>query len=596
MFLHKQPRKRGDKLYTYYSLAKAIRIGKRTKIQIIYRLGTLPPERVEKIRLFLKYLDSQDTIVTLFENIIFENHWSYLDFAVLNHLWEDWGLSNIFRDEDPRIKIKTVAMAKILTFNRCLNPESKLGVVSRWYPTTTGNHILGIPPEDITDDCIYRALPRIEAHKEDLEKYLFQKLSQKDPESLKVIFYDLSSSYFEGISCSLAKPGIVKENGFKAKKIILSLLVNQRGYPFSWQILEGNVAEVSTIKERINYCQDKFGISKITFVFDRGIVSEENLQYIESTNHYKYITALDKNQISPVKGVNLERFSDFTETNFEQQIKSKNEFTKYDELLYFQDLGVEQGKRYILGFNPRLFKFERQNRQEKIERGLQYLEETNILLSQVKQNRRYSVVNSQIENGLKKHKIAKYIGYRLKPTKINHPAKIKRIDTFQIEFYVKEQEIKKDVLLDGLCVFISNHIEKENNKFIFSAEQIISAYRDKNRIEDAFKHISSFIQFRPIYVFKPEHVKAHYTICVLAYLLNIILTNLLREEKDFEIKSAVSAYRLSGQCRAGQINVTDNNRVGIKINPLFSLQKKLLKILGCSYLVSPDYLKKIGLN
>ena len=83
---------------------------------------------------------------------------------------------------------------------------------------------------------------------------------------------------------------------------------------------------------------------------------------------------------------------------------------------------------------------------------------------------------------------------------------------------------------------------------------------------------------------------------MLSYLLNITLTNRLREQKDFEIKSAISAYNILGQCIAGEINVTDNNRAGIKINPLSLLQTKLLKILSCSQLVSPDYLKQIGLK
>lgn len=407
MFLHQQPKKRGDKVYTYYTLAKSIRMGKRTRIELIHRFGALAPRKAQRVRLFLKYLDSEDSIVTLFENIIFEEHWKYLDFAVLNHLWENWELSSVFKDKDPRIKVKTKDMAKILTVNRCLNPGSKL-YVSGWYPRTAGDHIIGVPHDEINDDGIYRSLSRIEKHKEELERHLFQKLSQRDPESLRIVFYDLSASYFEGTNCSLAKPGIAKEAGFKAKKIILSLLVNEKGYPFSWQILEGNVAEVKTIKERIDYCQDKFGISNITFVFDRGMVSEDNLQYINSTNHYKYITALDRDQIPQVKNIDLSRFRDFTEDKVEEQIKSKSEFTPYDELLYFQDLGLDQGKHYILGFNPRLFKDERKARQERIERVLQYLKEKNISLSQAKRTRKCSTLNSQVENELKKRKVAKY--------------------------------------------------------------------------------------------------------------------------------------------------------------------------------------------
>lgn len=599
MFLHEQVKRENHKVYLYYSIAKSFRIGKKTKKRILYRLGKLSEQEAEQIKLILKTIRTKEVIVTLFENIVFERHWKYLDFAVLNHLWEDWELSSVFKDGDPRVKVKTKDMAKILTINRCLDPGSKL-YVSQWYPTTTGDHILGVAHDEINDDCIYRSLPRIEKYKEQLEKHLFQKLSQSDPESLRIIFYDLSASCFEGTRCPLGKPGRAKEQGFKEKKIVLSLLVNEKGYPFSWQILEGDVAEVSTLKERIDYCQNNFGRSNITFVFDRGIVSENNLEYIQLTNHYKYISALDRDQIPKVKNVNLERFYDFNEGNVEEQIKTKNEFFQYDEQMYFQELGVEQNKRYILGFNPALFKDQRKARQESIQRALQYLKEKNISLSEARQHRKYDTVNLQIEGELKKRKVHQYIEYNLKPIKVKEPKKGREIDTFLIEAHVKDltkdQELKKELSLDGLCVFISNHIEKKDDQFVFSAEKIIVVYRDKNRIEDAFKHISSFIQFRPIYVFKPEHVRAHYTICVLAYLLNITITNYLRKQKGFPIKSAPAAYNILGQCRAGKINITDNKRTGIKINPLSSLQVKLLEILGCSYLVDPDYLKQIGLN
>lgn len=90
-------------------------------------------------------------------------------------------------------------------------------------------------------------------------------------------------------------------------------------------------------------------------------------QYINSTNHYKYITVLDRNQIPQVKNVNLSRFRGFTEDKIEDQIKSKSKFIQYDELLYFQDLGANQDKHYILDFNPRLFKDKRKACREKTE-------------------------------------------------------------------------------------------------------------------------------------------------------------------------------------------------------------------------------------
>jgi len=78
----------------------------------------------------------------------------------------------------------------------------------------------------------------IEHQKEKIEQYLYTTLKSSDEESMQIIFYDLSDSYFEGKSCQLASPGRTKVHGFKNKRIIISLLINSKGYLFSWDIFE----------------------------------------------------------------------------------------------------------------------------------------------------------------------------------------------------------------------------------------------------------------------------------------------------------------------------------------------------------------------
>src|SRR5660398_250657 len=74
-------------------------------------------------------------------------------------------------------------------------------------------------------------------------------------------------------------------------------------------------------------------------------------------------------------------------------------------------------------------------------------------------------------------------------------------------------------------------------------EDLISAYRDKNQIEQAFKDAKSFIKIQPFNVWEPKHVRAHYTICVLSYLLNITVTNRLREA-NIDIRSSQKTYEI----------------------------------------------------
>jgi transposase len=155
------------------------------------------------------------------------------------------------------------------------------------------------------------------------------------------------------------------------------LLVNSEGYPFSWKILEdyNYTADVSTLMKNTDSWQKQFNFSKIIIVFDRGMVSDENLQNLENNESYLYITAVDKNQIAGVERVNLERFKEFTNTTTEKEILSKG-LKKYDETTFYEDLGADSSsRRHILVFNSDLLNDQRKTREELIEKAMTELEE-----------------------------------------------------------------------------------------------------------------------------------------------------------------------------------------------------------------------------
>ncbi len=108
--------------------------------------------------------------------------------------------------------------------------------------------ILHINTQHINKSRIFSELDEIEDRKTDIENYLYKTLIKRDAASMKNVFYDLTDSYFEGKKCDLTSPGITKSNGFR-KKIVHSLLVNSKIYPFAWDILEDYTADVNTIKD-----------------------------------------------------------------------------------------------------------------------------------------------------------------------------------------------------------------------------------------------------------------------------------------------------------------------------------------------------------
>jgi len=139
---------------------------------------------------------------------------------------------------------------------------------------------------------------------------------------------------------------------------------------------------------------------------------------------------------------------------------------------------------------------------------------------------------------------------------------------------------------------ISDTVEPE--EYRLGPEELISAYRGKNQIEEAFKEVKSFLKFQPTFVYTDEHVRAHYTICVLSYLLDMTITNKLREKPIDEVGSTRKVHKTLSRCELGKVSVNGTNRSGLKLMPLTADQNSIMELFNCSYLAQSSYLRSIG--
>jgi transposase len=572
------------KIYKSYRIAESYRLGSTVKKKILFPLGKLTDEQALTIRYILQAVKDPEKILVSLKDIIPLRSVSYLDIAVVNQLWEEWDLSQGFKKGLSESSLSTPLIAKILTINRCLEPCSHYGI-PKWLTTTALDEILGCNLKELNDDKIYYELSKIELNKEHLEDYLFKKTYKRDPKSYDFVNYDLSSSYFVGFKCKLSELGRSKDNKPHKKQVLLGIMVNDKGCPFKWDIFPGSVAETNTFKTIINTCHRRFKLKDISLVFDRGIVSKANLELVDS-HDLKYITALDKDQIPQIPGINLSVFLKLNPENIRKQVLKLPQFKKYDDRLFYQDLGVKEKKRYLFGINPSLFWEERKRREEKIKTFETFLRNKNEELKQSKRTRKYDPTRRAIEQELSRLKIKKFFG-EPKLKEIEVTSKQKRVvKSYQVEIEKKTIKIDEAALLDGVCAFITNHIEKEQGKFKLDVKRIISAYRNRNQIEDAFKNIKSFIKIRPFNVNTDEHVKAVYTICVLAYFLNRDLAN---KRKQFEGKDFLNSHELYRPLKTCKLITLKENIQNKKLSRTIELnkeQKALLSNLNMDYLIS----------
>ncbi len=580
-----------ERTYKSYSIAESFREGKKVRKRIIWPIGKLSDQQAEQIRLVLKVVQSDDQVITRLKDIVVQDTKAYLDIAVVNNLWDQWQLDEAFNYEVTDSALPTHTMARILTINRCTDPCSHYSIPA-WAQKTALEEVLNTDLSGLNDDKIYYELDKIHKNKVSIENYLFKQIYGSNPDSFDFVNYDLTTTYFVGYKCSLSAFGKGKAECHGRRQVLLGVLINDEGYPFKWDVFPGNTAEVKTLKQNINACKTRFGLGKrnVTLVFDRGIISDDNAALIEDAQ-MKYISALDRNQI-PSCGFSLDPFKGLSIDEVTQDVSIPTGFKKYDDTLYFRDSGAIGSKRFIIGFNPILFAEDCSNREEKIKFFKTYLKNENNNLKNAQRDRKHDATKGRIVNELKRLKIRKY--YKspvLEPITVYRRLKdgtVKSLKSFKVKIKMKHDVINADKLLDGVCVFLTNHTEKQGRGFKVKPETIIKAYRDKTKIEDVFKNVKSFLKLRPFFVNTNAHVKAVYTICILAYFINRYLANKRKAtgEKDF-----LNSNKLYASFKDIDIATLMDSNTGQSIQKSVELPEstiKLLERIGMSNIAQPQ--------
>jgi transposase len=414
----------------------------------------------------------------------------------------------------------------------------------------------------------------------------------------------------------MAKWGHCKD-GYRTH-VVLLLVITPEGYPIYWEILEGNTADANTVEDLVCKVEQIYGKIESIICFDRGMVSDENLRLLEGRN-IRFITALDGNQvkyfqefinftlINKVKRLDIKKQSDKIEeylTNGGFNFVQKNLYFKEIKFIATQKENIEKvtnklnldKRRYFLAFNPELAYLTHKHRKERVKEFSKWVEQYNSELSQALGDRKKESVEKAIKAELKRRKIANIdIKYNLSKYRVenrNKDGKTKKSTTYKITLgKIAAKEYKKAKEYDGLWVLVTNISETDDDKFFNKAnfDNFFEIYRLKNTIEESFKILSDFVEVEPFYVYKTEHIKAHFTICVLSYLIDTTILNKIRHSDNIENIDLHNVFHILRKCKQDTIQL-DEKTVVSQITQLTEKQKELLDVLNCSYLVSPKYL------
>ncbi len=571
MFLKNSKKSYKGKSYESYALTESYRDGGKVKHKHIANLGALSPKQAQRIRLVLKAQKIEEAFVGRLTDVVAKKHYRFLDVAVLDQIWRRFALDDFFAGQ---------LYAEAMAVNRCLEPRSKIRIKA-WTEDT-------VLPRLAKEECpgeyeVYRVLDKIDEQEEALQEHLHQQYLQLGLAADNAIFYDITSSYFEGSKCGLTTYGYSRDHRPDRKQIVLALVFTPDGYPVYWQVMPGNVQDVTTIRELLAILKERFGIAECLLIFDRGMVSTENLQVVLEQG-FTYVSALDRDEIKGLDFLEPD-FPELLTESWKDNLLAKG-FSVYDEsLLYREHTYLE--KRYLIAYNRQLYCDQQKNRQQRFEKARQFIASLNEEMSRAKKSRNEKATANKIDNRLHKLKMHKVFLYQLKPLAITAQSvkgKQRQVRSFSISYTLNEAELARVQYLDGVSCFVTNAPG-------LSPKQAIGSYRRKNKIEEAFREIKSYLQIRPFHLTREERIRAHVSICVLGYLL----LNALEEDLSLldQPLSGPAALDILGHCQLNRIGPKGSDTYVESITEIAPEQAELLQGLGLQHLAGDEFLGQI---
>jgi len=294
------------KEHLYYSLCESLRVSRKRVLQRqVLHLGELNTNQLERwqrtievieedgrrhqMRLFAERRGEQavavapeDVAEVLLSSLVVRRPRSFGACWIGCKVFEQLGLREFWQEMlgQEAGAVPWAKVVELLAVNRLIAPRSELSVHEKWFPQSAMATLLESDARVAEKDRLYRALDRIIEHKAALEKHLAARWRDLFGASFDVLLYDLTSTYFEGQAEEVdkARRGYSRDHRPDCKQLILALVVTPEGFPLSYEVFAGNRADVTTLQEMLDVVEARHGRARRIWVFDRGIVSEENLE------------------------------------------------------------------------------------------------------------------------------------------------------------------------------------------------------------------------------------------------------------------------------------------------------------------------------
>ena len=507
MFLRRTKVRRGNIIYEYVRVVENYRKNGKTHQRVIANLGSiksLKKDVANIIKGLCRICNREDLNV---ENLKTRGSPRYGDILAARYIWKELELDRLIagRMKHTKVEIPVELVSFLMVVNRLVDPKSKLAI-SRWYKEKI--YLPELEGANFAPHDFYRSMDCLEKMKENIEGFLYNKLCNLFTLKLNLVFYDTTSSYFEGEGPSMAKHGNSKDHRPDKHQIVIGLLVTDEGIPIAHEVFPGDKPDKATVVKAIDDLKKRFNLKRVIFVADRGMVDKTTLDYIKD-QHYSYIVTLRKRHLNEAKEAIKRAANDLEEKrkNYEEKRKNEEEDKRKKKEPLFCEYRPKDGPRYLVCLNPEKKKDDEIYRASRIEKGKRKLEKIKRLAETGRLKDREKI--------LKKATLAldktnrKYFSYSSS-------------EEGSFSYSLVRETIEEEEGLDGIFII-------KSTAYDLSPQELIRQYKNLSQVESAFKEIKDFLHIRPIRHHQDYRVRAHVFICVLSYLLEKILEKRMGE-------------------------------------------------------------------
>ena len=466
-------------------LREGKREGSKVRKRTLANLSGWPPAKVDALRKLLKNLPlvSPDQAFS----IVSSRPHGHVELVL--QAFRRLGLPALL-DRSPSPQ-RSAVLAMIA--QRLLQPASKLATTRLWHSTTLAAELA---LEDADEETLYAAMDWLLQRQDRIQRRLARRHLGEDSQ----VLYDVSSSYYEGHTCPLMRFGYSRDGKRGRPIVVYGLLADRQGRPLAVQAYPGNTADPTTVPHQVQTLRERFGLQRVVLVGDRGMLTDTQIETLRQYPGLGWVSALrhhDIRQLAEDKSVQMSLF----DTRNLAEIRSP---------LY-------PGERLIVCCNPALAE-RRRNKREAL------LAATEEALGRIRRE-----VLRRTKKPLAATDIAEKVGRVKQGYKVGKHFQTE-IAAGHFEFQRDPHSIEREASLDGLYVIRTS----ESN---LQAADVVRSYKQLTRVERAFRCLKTVdLLVRPIRHRKPDRVRAHLLLCLLAYYvewhLRRALAPLLFEDED----------------------------------------------------------------